>query len=272
MPNIYSFEALRNRLTVRGVLTALTALRIGAGRESDVFGNDLPVLRDALGRPFIPGASLKGAFRARLEGLIRTVAEQEVRNFKDIEDQMRRGIAEQSDDEIWKRSTMIELTFGAPWLAGRILFKDALIDPDFWFGQFEVRNGVAINRDTETVEQGLLYDYEVVPAGMRFDFELVIENGADWQLGMVVLGLQPWIRGEMQVGGFRSRGLGYVRLDNVSYDFVELHPGNAESLLAFLDDTQTHPPDDKTIEAWKHAFRDELQRRANAKPEVTNHA
>lgn len=274
MPNysIYSFEALRNRLIVRGVLSALTALRIGAGRESDVIGNDLPVLRDALGRPFIPGASLKGAFRARLEGLIRTVAESEVRDFKEIEDRMRKGMAELPDGEIWKQSTMIELTFGAPWLAGRILFKDALIDPDLWFGQFEVRNGVVLNRDTETVEQGLLYDYEVVPAGMRFDFELVMENAADWQLGMVVLGLQPWIRGEMQVGGFRSRGLGYVRLDNVSYDFGELRPGDAESLLAFLDDTRTHTPDSATIDAWKRAFRAELQRRAGAKQEVTNHA
>ncbi|OAN47264.1 CRISPR-associated protein Csm3 [Chloroflexus islandicus] len=278
MPNIYSFEALRNRLSVRGVLTALTALRIGAGRESDVIGNDLPVLRDALGRPFIPGASLKGAFRARLEGLIRTVAEHEVRDFDSIEQQMREWarLASENkidlDKEVWPKSTMIELTFGAPWLAGRILFKDALIDPDLWFGQFEVRNGVALNRDTETVEQGLLYDYEVVPAGMRFDFELVMENATDWQLGMVVLGLQPWIRGEMQVGGFRSRGLGYVRLDNVSYDFVELRRGDAESLLAFLDDTRTHTPDSATIDAWKRAFRDELQRRANAKPEVTNHA
>lgn len=272
MPNIYSFEALRNRLSVRGVLTALTALRIGAGRESDVVGNDLPVLRDALGRPFIPGASLKGAFRARLEGLIRTVAEQEVRDFKDIEDRMREGMAKLPDDKIWEQSTMIELTFGAPWLAGRILFKDAMIDPDLWFGQFEVRNGVVLNRDTETVEQGLLYDYEVVPAGMRFDFELVMENAADWQLGMVVLGLQPWIRGEMQVGGFRSRGLGYVRLDNVSYDFVELRPGDAESLLAFLDDTRTHTPDSGTIDTWKRAFRTELQRRAGAKQEVTDHA
>lgn len=272
MPNssIHSFAALHNRLTVRGVLTALTALRIGAGRESDVIGSDLPVLRNALGRPFIPGASLKGAFRARLEGLIRTVAESEVRDFKEIEDRMRKGMAEQPDDEIWKQSTMIELTFGAPWLAGRILFKDAMIDPDFWFGQFEVRNGVALNRDTDTVEQGLLYDYEVVPAGMRFDFELVMENATDWQLGMIVLGLQPWIRGEMQLGGFRSRGLGYVQLDNVSYDFVELRPGDAESLLAFLDDTHTHTPDSTTIDAWKRAFRDELQRRA--KQEVTNHA
>ncbi|WP_322511242.1 CRISPR-associated RAMP protein Csx7, partial [Chloroflexus sp.] len=237
-----------------------------------------PVLRDALGRPFIPGASLKGAFRARLEGLIRAVVADQVRDFDSIEAQMRewaKKIGENNfnlDNVVWDKSTMIELTFGAPWLAGRIFFKDAPVDPDLWFGQFEVRNGVALNRDTETAEQGLLYDYEVVPAGMRFDFELVMENAADWQLGMVVLGLQPWIRGEIQVGGFRSRGLGYVRLDDATYDFVELRPGDADSLLAFLDNTSIHPPDSATIDAWKRAFRTELQRRMGAKQEVNSHA
>ena len=63
---IYSFATLRNRLTVRGTLVARTALRVGAGRASGVVGNDLPVLRDALGHPFVPGASIKGTLRARL--------------------------------------------------------------------------------------------------------------------------------------------------------------------------------------------------------------
>ncbi len=261
----YSFAALRNRLTARGELVALTGLRIGAGRATNVIGNDLPVLRDALGRPFIPGSSLKGAFRARIEGLIRSVAAGEARDFETIEQVMRR-MAQQpnspSDEELWQQSTMIELTFGAPWLAGRLLFKDALVRSDLWFNQFEVRNGVALNRDTETVEEGLLYDYEVVPAGTRFDFELALENGTDWQLGMVVLGLQPWLRGEMQIGGFRSRGLGYVRLEQVSYAFAELRPGDADSLLTFLDDSSVPSPDPTTLERWKQAFRDELRRRA----------
>lgn len=259
----YSFAALRNRLTVRGELAALSGLRIGAGRDSGVLGNDLPVLRDALGRPFIPGASLKGAFRARVEALIHGVAPDEARDLEAIESRMRAGMADKQDAAIWRESTMIELTFGAPWIAGRILFKDAPVQADLWFGQFEVRNGVALNRDTETVEQGLLYDYEVVPAGMRFEMELTLENAADWQLGMVLLALQPWERGEMQIGGFRSRGLGHVRLDGVTYSFSALRPGNADDVLAFLDGGGQAPTAEQ-ITAWKEAFREELRRRAGA--------
>lgn len=218
---IYSFAALHNRLTVRGDLLALTALRIGAGRTTEIIANDLPVLRDAFDRPFIPGASLKGALRAQVESLVRAVQPDQAFDLEQLEAHMRREISqlkEQHDDDmelskaIWRASTLIDLTFGAPWVAGRVFFKDAHVDHRLWFGQFETRNGVGINRDTETVEQGLLYDYEVVPAGVRFYFDLVVENAAPWQLGMLLAALKPWQRGEVQIGGFRSRGLGYVQL------------------------------------------------------------
>ncbi|MFV9504098.1 MAG: CRISPR-associated RAMP protein Csx7 [Oscillochloridaceae bacterium umkhey_bin13] len=260
----YSFAALHNRLTIQGTLVAQTALRIGAGRDSSVLGNDLPVLRDALGAPFIPGASLKGAFRARVEALIRSVAPQQALDLPEIEGKMRDRFAEQPDDVIWRDSTMIDLTFGAPWLAGRIFFKDALVDRQLWFGQFEIRNGVGLNRDTETVEQGLLYDYEVVPAGTRFAFALTLENAEAWQLGMVMLALKPWERGEVQIGGFRSRGLGYVQLEVGERRFVELRPGDADAVLALLDHTGGYAPTDAQISAWGTAFRDELSRHAHA--------
>lgn len=255
---IYSFAALRNRLNVRGTLVAQTALRIGAGRDSSVLGNDLPVLRDSLGAPLIPGASLKGAFRARVEALIRAVAPGQASDLPEIERRMREEMVDKSDAEIWERSTMIDLTFGAPWIAGRIFFKDAMVDPRLWFGQFEVRNSVALNRDTETVDQGKLFDYEVVPAGTSFDFELSIENADDWQLGMVLLALKPWERGEMQIGGFRSRGLGYVQLQNLTRRYVELRPGNADDLLAFLERQGGEEPGEARLGAWFGAFRTRL--------------
>jgi CRISPR/Cas system CSM-associated protein Csm3 (group 7 of RAMP superfamily) len=89
---IYSFAALQNRLHVRGTLVAQTALRIGTGRSNDVIGNDLPVLRDSLGAPFVPGASLKGAFRARVEALVRAVQPTQALDLPQIEEYMRETI------------------------------------------------------------------------------------------------------------------------------------------------------------------------------------
>ncbi len=279
--SIYSFAVLRNRLTISGTLVALSGLRIGSGRSSDVGGSDLPVLRDARGRPFIPGASLKGALRARVESLLAAVHPNEVRSLQEIEahQQLITKIKNETknlkdDDErsrrIWAQSTLIELTFGAQWTASRLFFKDAPVDEDLWFGQFEVRNGVGIDRDTETVSGSLLYDYEVVPAGTSFRFDLVVENAAPWQLGMITLALKPWERGEAQIGGFRSRGLGYVRLDTTTRRYHQLN--TVDDLIAMLDDSGSADVEDAQLTAWRAAFRAVLSDPSQAHSEEAHDA
>jgi CRISPR-associated protein Csm3 len=62
-----SHPTARYRFT--GRLVADTALHIGGGRSSNT-PTDSPILRDGLGRPLIPGSSLKGAFRATVERLL----------------------------------------------------------------------------------------------------------------------------------------------------------------------------------------------------------
>ena len=263
-----SFAALRNQLVVSGELLAETALRIGAGRAGDATGADLPVLRDALGRPFIPGASLKGALRARLEGLIRAVAPGQALDLEQIERrtcEQVRPLRERARDDaelsraIWQMSTMIDLTFGSPELAGRLFVKDAQLAGERWAGRHEVRNGVAINRDTETAEEGLLYSYEVAPAGTRFEFELALENADPWQLGMLLLALKPWERGEVAIGGFRSRGLGRVRLLTRARRYCEIDSVDAiVDLLAGGIARAGRDVSEQQEREWIGAFRDRL--------------
>ena len=279
MTSDYSFATLRNRLRVTGTLVALTALRIGAGRSSEVTGTDLPVLRDARGRPLIPGASLKGTLRSRIEALVRVVHEGEALDLPALQDRVGTLAKELERDEklkklrakpnntaevdqytsdfYWQHSTLIDLTFGAQWTASRVFVRDALVDASLWFGQYEVRNGVGIDRDTETASDGLLYDYEVVPAGTRFAFELVAENMADWQLGMLMLALAPWERGEAQVGGFRSRGLGYVQLEEASYGYTTVT--SADDVIALLDGKGAAPITPDQRQDWIAAFKQALE-------------
>lgn len=277
--SIYSFATLRNHLRISATLVARTALRIGSGRSSDVTGTDLPVLRDARGYPLIPGASIKGTLRSRMEALIRVVHENEDENEARDLLALEKWQTEQimplkerpdlkNDDrklsrEIWKRSTLIDLTFGAQWTASRVFVRDALVDKQIWFGQYEVRNGVGIDRDTETASDGLLYNYEVVPAGTRFGFELVAENMANWQLGMILLALAPWERGEAQVGGFRSRGLGYVQLEDCSYRFTEIT--NTDDVIGLLAGTSGEAISPTQRDTWIGAFKAALAKPSSVK-------
>jgi CRISPR-associated RAMP protein (TIGR02581 family) len=227
---VIDFTAFHNRLRVHGVLHAETALRIGSGGGGGPTEHDLPVLKDLHGRPYIPGSSFKGAYRAHLERLLRGMDEtlacpstsrpREPGALKgcltqaDIDDLKRQyqdnpaGLSEQ----ILRRSCWTCSLLGAPWLASKVLVRDLTVDQKTWFDRYLIRDGVAIDRDTETAAEGLKYDYEAIPSGTEFRFEMVIENTSDAELGLALLGLREFEEGHVPLGGAASRGLGSVRL------------------------------------------------------------
>ena len=54
------FDKFQSRLSLKGKVETLTAIRIGAGRSTSPISSDLPVVRDAANYPYIPGSSFKG--------------------------------------------------------------------------------------------------------------------------------------------------------------------------------------------------------------------
>jgi CRISPR-associated RAMP protein (TIGR02581 family) len=292
------FDEFRNRLVLSGRLVAQTALRVGAGRATEPVGSDLPVLRDTQDRPYIPGSSFKGVLRSRIESVVRAVAGEEwgacipvnpdelcVRRGScksekwpypsggklpekpiGIED-LSRGLAASERDatlasRVWDNSCLVCRTFGSPWLASHVQIKDLLVDAEMWFGQFQVRDGVAIDRDTETAAEGLLYNYEVVPADVRFQCEIVVENAKPWQLGMLFLGLKPFETGEIAIGGFRSRGLGSVKLEweGRYFEVPQGNPGQpgVEWVIRYLEGKEGGVDARKLVDGWIGEFRREL--------------
>jgi CRISPR-associated RAMP protein (TIGR02581 family) len=157
-------------------------------------------------------------------------------------------------------------TFGSPWLASPVLVRDLLVDESVWFDQYQVRNGVAIDRDTETASEGKLYDYEVIPSGTRFQFRLLAENAEPWSLGMLFVGLRAFQDGQVAIGGSKSRGLGWIKLDLEKPKFFSLNGENGdariEKLFGFLDGKGFEDVGPDKVKEWVDAFREELARRA----------
>lgn len=266
------FDTFQSRLTIKGYLVADSALRIGTGRVSTVTGTELAVIRDTRGRPFIPGSSLKGALRSHLEALVRGRASQDAdlnrfacdptSNECLDADQMRRLKNEYRDNDaglaeaVAQESCLVCQTFGSPWLASPVRVRDLPVVTSEWFDQFDVRDGVAIDRDKGTVAVGP-YDYEVVPAGTRFELHIVAENLADWQRGMLWLGLLALERGDVPLGGFTSRGLGWVRLEDKKVLFLE----GAAALIDLIGGAKAGQEIDDQAEeprTWADAFREAL--------------
>ena len=265
------FDIFKSRLELSGILTTVTALRISQGRSTEPIGSDLPVVKDSLGRPLIPGASFKGALRSRLESFLRGIDPQLAVDPSELvgPDKMR-WLKEQKqlhDNDaaltaaLLQETDLASLVFGSPWAAGKFQVRDLTVLPDVWFGQYQERDGVSIDRDTETAAEGKLYDFQVVPAGTPFEFKAVVENAEDWELGLLMIGLHQFENEMIPLGGGRSRGLGVVKLQ--LDEMIWVKPSSPQDLIDYLKhlvDGQLQPyvKSSPEIETLKNQWTTEL--------------
>lgn len=236
-----TFEALEDRYRIHAEIVAQTALRVGAGKAQDPVATDQPIMRDALGRPFLPGSSLKGALRSGLERVLRGLSSnrrqglwacdlfaddgENVRCTATIEERLRKDRNAVDFHEILASHCTICGLFGSTLLGGRLFVHDLpVVKSDLT--RTEIRDGVGINRDLRTAQAKIKYDTETVAPGTRFALEILLENPDDLQRALVLKALAMLHDGSILLGGMTSRGLGRVQLDH-----LKLERTNAERLL-----------------------------------------
>lgn len=242
------FDKFQSRLKLEGTVETLTAIRIGAGRSTSPVGADLPVMRDAADLPYIPGSSFKGVLRSYIESILRSLTDnkqivcnpidddgqcinksdmQNLRKAREAElgkpQERHKWLDQEFSKKILADTCWVCQLFGSLWFASKLQIRDLHVQPALWFGQYQQRDGVAIDRDTETASDGKLYDFEVVPAGVLFDFQAIVDNAEDWQLGMLYLGLSAFENGELTIGGGSSRGLGAIELSLTPPSYIDKH-------------------------------------------------
>lgn len=276
------FDVFKSRLELTGTLKTITALRISQGRSLEPIGADLPVVKDALGRPLIPGSSFKGAMRSRLESFLRgidpslaanpAIEEEWAIPFQDVVRQgqtiegmtsLKSAIDKDTDlnasekdqrltETIIARTDIASLLFGSPWMASKFHVRDLTVDPSNWFGQYQERDGVAIDRDTETASDGKLYTFQVVPAGTPFEFHAIVENAENWELGLLMIGLHQFETQQIPLGGGRSRGLGVVELDINDVWWVDCAETGPARLIDYMQRlvSDDREPDHLTLEQF----------------------
>ncbi|MTJ51689.1 CRISPR-associated RAMP protein [Anabaena sp. UHCC 0253] len=279
------FDTFKNRLEITGKLTTITALRISQGRSTEPIGTDLPVIKDALGQPLIPGSSFKGALRSRLESFLRGIDSSFAEDPADFTSLARnkyvKDLKEQYKDndleltrELLEMTDLISQLFGSPWIASKFQVRDLTVVTDTWFGQYQERDGVAIDRDTETAADGKLYDFQVVPASTEFEFRAVVENAAEWELGLLMIGLHQFETEQIPLGGGRSRGLGVVKLDIKDMHWVDAtneedptktDPNKLLEYLKKLVNNESGYTDAKPLKTkWTQALINHLEQKINS--------
>lgn len=218
----------RKKIRIEGTLAFETAFHIGSGKEGEMATN-MGVLIDQNGRPILPGSTLKGNFRSLAErlsgylGLSACLLDNGLSGdgcFTGLSNQERnpkyevfKALKTEDAKLKWLHNNTCDICqfFGSPLHSSRIFFSDGeLIN---WSNALQIRDGVCIDRDSETARPGEKYDFEVVPAGAAFRITIELENPLDKELALVGAVLTEWEAG-FRIGGFTSRGLGRVRLED----------------------------------------------------------
>lgn len=261
MSETLSHHVLRVRYSLEADLVCDTALHVGTGEMTSALStNEMAVLRDPVGRPYIPGSSFRGALRSGLEALLRGLGLPGERvcdpflketDLPELSCSERVKAAREKEGEITSEARAFELAaeksceicrlFGHSFLASRVHFSDLVLNagqsPEAY-----VRDGVGLDRDLRTAAKGILYSFEALPPGITFRLRGELENPEDHEIGLILVGLNLFKDGHITLGGKTARGLGWVHVENIvltrrtAADLFAQHPGeglSGEALSAF---------------------------------------
>jgi len=171
-------------LSVRNV----TPLTIGAGRKPlDPIAPDIPLLLDSMGRPVIPGSTLKGFFRGNIERAL-----------------LAYGVtsASQIIEDIFGKSV------GEAW-GSHMFFMDAYVE-----GEYKImsRQHIMINPRTQGVQHGP-FEQEYVVENTLFRSKIYFRNMPLSLLSLLELAVNLANLGIARLGRSKSRGYGQITID-----------------------------------------------------------
>lgn len=205
MPNKKTNTAqVTGRVVITGKLVLDAPLLIGAGDsgEGRAADQDILVLKDKGGKPFIPGTSLCGVLREFL---------------KSHENQ---GAANRLFGDLNDGQSMLVID--------DILLSD---------GKVVVRDGVCIDGVTGVGVDGAKYDYEAVDRGASGDFRLLVTrrqcHETDWAVIYDdLLLLRRKMEEGISLGAITAKGFGKAHATDVQSGFYDFH--NKEDVLSWL--------------------------------------
>ncbi len=174
------------KVYIKGLLKACSSFLISTSDQ--VY--DLAPLKDAEGRPFIPGSSIAGVLRDLFEDPIEFFG-----HINDTEKETRQSSLITydcflSDESIWKSS---------------------------------VRDNIKLKSNEKIVESGKLAQYEVVESGCIFDFmlELTIRQNDNEKVMLSYLnGIISSLKAGIRIGSKTRRGLGLFKLSSIEIKFI----------------------------------------------------
>jgi len=248
-------------------ITTTGPLLIRSGRAT-VSGPDMtPVLtfRNGQQEIFLPGSSLKGAFRSHSEKIICSLKPRVVcypfagqeekesdlelrrRDFRDSCGERFAQYARRNPEQRKHLDTRTDLIYhdscptcrlyGSTGFIGRIAISDAYLTSR---PITEQRDGISIDRLTGGAGHGAKFELEVVSRDVTFESSIHLRNFEIWQLGLLFIILQDMEDELLHLGSGRSRGLGNV----TAHIGEQAHSGRPGGFVVSSIRTSAEPDDE----------------------------
>lgn len=175
---------------------------------------------------YLPGSTLKGAFRAQAERIARTLLPATAQDrccdplAQPCSARWSSVGARPDGPTAYSGSCLICRLFGSTVMAGRLAFRDAYLD-----GVEErlphQRESIEIDRVTGGAYSGAIFDLEAVTEA-TFRTTLHLRNFELWQLGLLAFVLADLAEGYLRIGYGKSRGFGAVQgaVEQVSVHYL----------------------------------------------------
>ncbi|MUM63713.1 CRISPR-associated RAMP protein [Acidianus infernus] len=230
------------RVEIRGIVRNISPLRIGNRDVVDFTSiTKVQLLKNSRGIPFIPGSSWKGVFRstgeviARKKGLkVCTGLTKEtcVDKIPDFQELIKKDI-EKAKKVFWEKTCLNCKVFGAPSILSSVYFFDSY-PSNYKIG---VKTIIAISRENGAVSKGALATAEYVEPNSTFSFLLLGENMPNYAIGYILSIMKEIHYGYSQVGGYKSRGFGFVKFDKLQMRITHYsEKSGSNSSLSPLDE------------------------------------
>src|SRR3954468_21747043 len=225
---------LIGKLLLEGDLHCETGLHVGAGKGSlEIGSSDNPVIKDAFGRPYIPGSSLRGRLRSLLEQSSGFPPPAELVYLSRRRGQeVRIHQSDRPDDEICilfgrNASRMEKVTGDAAESASATPARLAVYDAPLVLESItqqmrenlddeltEVKSENAVDRITSQANPRTL---ERVPAGARFRFRMVFDVLCPEDKALVARAVEALrLLEDDALGGGGSRGNGRIAFGSLT--------------------------------------------------------
>lgn len=211
---------LKNECIIKFDLSTNGPLLIRDGKPSELDPTipDIQFIRSMYNgepKPVMPGSSIKGVFRSRIEKLLYNIDGCRCCNIfskrKGENCKLEYDNENDSGRVKYKNSCPACKVFGNLGLKGRIQFKDAFIEDNKY--KLGMRTNVGIDRITGAAVKGALFDPEVLEEG-TFKCTIKIENYFKWQLKLILYVLGEINAGYVTFGASTSRGFGNMKFKN----------------------------------------------------------